>query len=100
MKSLPTNETRTWAIINTIQQIIRGRTNATGTVTLETGTTTTTVQDDNVAPGDTILLSPQNADAADELLTVWVSATAKGEFTLTHSNDVTTRTFRYLVAGG
>jgi hypothetical protein len=100
MKSIPVTETRLWLVIKTVQQLIQGRTNATGTVTLATGATTTVVLDANVAPGDVILLSPLNADAAGEVPTLYVSATDKGTFTLTHANDVTTRTFGYKVAGG
>ena len=100
MKSIPVTETRLWPIIKTVQQLIQGRTNATGAVTLTTSSTTTVVLDANVAPGDVILLSPLNADAAAEVPTLYVAATDKGTFTLTHTSAGTTRTFGYKVAGG
>lgn len=97
-----TDENRLPVIIQAIRKLAEGRQNAHGTVTLTTGATTTTVSNQIVAPEDVILLSPTNADAAGEVGagTIYVSAVAKGEFTLTHANAGTTRTFGYVVIGG
>lgn len=98
MKSLAENEGRLWVIVNTIRQMLRGRTNATGSFSLTNSTTTTTVTDEKVNTDDCVLLMPLTAAAAAD--GAWVSAVAKGSFTVTHTSATTARTFRYLVAGG
>lgn len=103
MKSPPLQETRPFAIVTAIRQLIQGRNNATGTVTLTASTTTTTVTSDIVNDSDTVLLSPMTANAAAEIGngTIYVSTVSKGSFVLTHANAVSTdRTFRYAVFGG
>lgn len=82
-----------------LQQLAAGRSNAVGTVTCSTGTSTT-VTDANCSPDSKINLSPTTANAAAALTNVYVSAKAAGSFTLTHgsttSND---RTFDYSIQG-
>jgi hypothetical protein len=89
-------------IVLAIQQIAAGRSNATGTVTLATGSATTTVTTSNCAAGSTPILTPATANAATELGngTIYVSAVANGSFTITHANSATTgRTFLYAILG-
>lgn len=83
-----------------IRQLASGRSNATGTVTLATGVTTTTVTNVNCSIEAQILLSPKTANAAGAVATTFVSAVANGSFTLTHANLGTTdRTFGYVFLG-
>jgi bifunctional N-acetylglucosamine-1-phosphate-uridyltransferase/glucosamine-1-phosphate-acetyltransferase GlmU-like protein len=96
-------ENRPYVINTAIRQLAQGRNNATGSVTLAASVTSTVVTSDIVNDTDTVLLSPMTANAAAEIGagTAYVSAVAKGSFTITHANAVSTdRTFRYAVFGG
>jgi hypothetical protein len=95
-------ETDLKKIVLAIQQIAAGRSNAVGSVTLATGSATTTVTTANCAQGSTPILMPASANAAAEVGngTMHVSAVANGSFTITHANLATTgRTFLYAILG-
>ena len=100
-----TNETDLKKIVLAIQQLAAGRSNAVGTVTLATGSATTTVTPNQagiIASGSTPILTPTTANAATEIGngTLYVSAVANGSFTITHANSATTgRTFLYAILG-
>lgn len=96
------NETDLKKIILAIQQLAAGRSNATGSVTLATGSATTTVTTANCAAGSTPILTPASANAATEVGngTMFISAVMNGSFTITHANSATAgRTFLYAIAG-
>lgn len=96
------NETDLKKIVLALQQLAAGRSNAVGSVTLATGSTTTVVPASNCASGSTPFLTPASADAASELGngTMYVSTVANGSFTITHANSATTgRTFLYAILG-
>lgn len=83
-------------IITAINQLIQGRSNATGSVTLSTGTSTVVTKTD--IPADAaVFLSPQTASAA---ATAWQITVGTGQFTITHASGAADRTFRWLVIGG
>ena len=93
-----------------IQQLGAGRSNAVGSVTLATGSATTTVSVANgaitqsglIAPGSVPILIPTTANAATEFGagTWYISAVAKDSFTITHTNSGTTgRTFLWAIVG-
>lgn len=95
-------ETDLKKVILALQQLAAGRSNATGTVTLATGASTTVVSDPNCAVGTVPLLTPASANAATEMGngTMYVSAVANGAFTVTHANSATAgRTFLYALQG-
>lgn len=95
-------ETDLKKIVLAIQQLAAGRSNAVGSVTLATGSSTTTASTPNCAAGSTPILTPASANAATELGngTMYVSAVANGSFTITHANSATTgRTFLYAILG-
>ena len=95
-------ETDLKKIVLAIQQLAAGRSNAVGSVTLATGSSTTTVSTPNCATGSTPILTPATANAATELGngTMYVSAVANGFFTITHANSATTgRTFLFALLG-
>jgi hypothetical protein len=95
-------ETDLKKVILALQQLAAGRSNATGTVTLATGASTTVVSDPNCAAGTVPLLTPMTANAATEVGngTVYVSTVANGSFTIAHANSSTTgRTFLYALQG-
>lgn len=88
-------------VATVVNNILSGKQNNTGSVTLATSTTTTAVTDYIVGPESVILLMPTNAAGAAELAAggMYVSARAKNTFTITHANAGTTRTFDYVVIG-
>lgn len=89
------------AIRDAVNQIIRGRSNATGRVTLPTSGTSTVVTKANVSADSEVVLIPRNADAAAELAAgTCYAVAAQGSFTITHAMSATTRDFGYLVIGG
>jgi hypothetical protein len=95
-------ETDLKKVILALQQLAAGRSNATGTVTLATGASTTVVSDPNCATGTVPLLTPASLNAATEIGngTLYVSAVANGSFTITHANSATAgRTFLYALQG-
>ncbi|MGC2780723.1 MAG: hypothetical protein WA418_34315 [Bradyrhizobium sp.] len=95
-------ETDLKKIILALQQLAAGRSNAVGSVTLSSGTSTTVVADKNCSVSSTPILTPATASAAAELGngTIYVSAVANGAFTLTHtSSAATTRAFLYALLG-
>jgi len=97
-------ETDLKKIVLAIQQLAAGRSNATGTVTLASSGTTTTVtptQAGIIAMGSTPILTPMTANAATEVGngTMYVSAVANGSFTITHSSGVASRTFLWAILG-
>lgn len=83
-----------------VRQLVRGRCNAVGTVTLAAGVTTTTVTAPFVvAAGSGISLMPTTANAAAALATTFLTP-ANGSFTITHANNAQTdRTFRWSARG-
>ena len=99
---LPT-ETAIWRIVQAVIQLVEGRHNAAGTVTLATGAATTTVvSHPNCGADCSPQITARNAAAAAEMGagTVYVSAVANGSFTITHSASASARVFGYTVTGG
>jgi hypothetical protein len=96
------NETDLKKIVLAIQQLAAGRSNATGSVTLATGSATTTVPAANCAAGSTPILTAASANAATEVGngTMFVTMVTNGSFTITHANSATAgRTFLYAILG-
>lgn len=90
-------------IITAIRQLIQGRNNATGSVTLTSGVTTTTVSNVRINSNGAIFLTPRTANAAAEQGAggLYVSSIDAGSFELTHANNgQTDRTFDYICLGG
>lgn len=90
-------------IVRTIIQVVCGRHNATGEVTLRTNQATTVVNHENCSIDSVPLLAPLTAVAAAEIGngTIFISSIVNGSFTITHANSATAnRKFRYSVAGG
>jgi len=103
VKILDARETRLPIIVNTINQLAHGRSVVAGSVTLTVNVATTTVSNAVIPAGCYPQLTPASANAATEMGngTIYVSAVAKGSFTITHSNSGTTgRTFYWHAVGG
>ena len=98
MRGIDRRERDLTRIIEIIQQLIEGRSNGAGQVTLRAGQTTTTVTSLVIAADSLPQLTPTTANAAAALATTYISAVAQGSFTLTHANAATLdRTFNWQV---
>lgn len=96
------NSMEDWAYVlaRTINELLKGRANNTGTVTLTAGTTTTTVTNNVFQSTSVPVLMPTTANAAGALATTYVSSRTTGSFVLTHANAGSTdRSFLYLFWG-
>lgn len=90
-------------IASAVRHLIEGRSNAAGSVTLRANQTTTTVTSDVIPAGCFPQLTPSSATAATAVGGghIYVSAVAKGSFTITHNNTADTdRTFHWHAIGG
>lgn len=84
----------------TLNQVVKGRGNNTGTVTLTANAASTVVADNQFESSMVPALTPTTANAAAALATTYVSARAYGSFTLTHANNAQTdKTFLYTRRG-
>lgn len=82
------------AIIN----ILRGKLNNTGSVTLTASSATTTLTDIRIGKDAVILFQPTTANAAAELATLYPGTPGDGTVTLNHANNAQTdRTFKYAI---
>ncbi len=87
-------------IVGAVQELTKGRSNAVGSVTLTTSTTTTAVTFMNCGSDSVVVLSPKTANAAGALATTYISAVTNGGFTITHaSNGQADRTFGFACTG-
>lgn len=85
-------------IATTINELLRGRANNAGSLTLAASVTTTQVIDTRVKLTTRVFLSPRSANACAALTGLYVSDVADGSFTLTHASTATTdRTFDYVL---
>lgn len=80
-----------------INQLIVGRINSIGEITIANGTTSTVVTDPNAYARSVPLLIPTNAAAA--AISPYVSARSLNSFTLTHANPGASATFIYALLG-
>lgn len=101
-KVLPYEATNPREISLVVNNILNGKLNSTGSVTLTASTTTTAVSDERVGKESIILFMPLTANSASEQGngTMYVSTRADGSFTITHANNTQTdRQFGYIVIG-
>jgi hypothetical protein len=89
--------------VTAINQLMQGRSNATGQVTLTASAATTVLSKTTVNEDAEVFLIPRTANAAAELAagTAYISDVSRGSFTITHANNAQSdRTFGYIVIGG
>lgn len=88
-------------VSDVVNNILAGKQNNTGSVTLTNSATSTAITDYRVGADSVILFMPITSDAASEQAAggMYVSARGKNTFTITHTNDTTTRSFAYVVIG-
>lgn len=91
-------------IVQVVRQILEGRSNAVGTVTLTANAASTTVPAPTCGAQSLPFLFPMTAHAAAELASgncfVLASNVSNGQFIISHSNNAQTdRTFGWLAIG-
>src|SRR6266699_3468162 len=77
-------------------ELVKGRNNATGVVTLTSGAASTTISAVNCSNTSAVFLIPMTANAAAALTTTYIRPVdvLRGSFTITHANNgQTDRTF-------
>jgi len=74
------------AVAEIVNSIMDGKTNNTGTITLNSGGTSTTLTDARIGAESVIIMTPMTSNAAKEFGTCYVSARTNGSATLTHQN--------------
>lgn len=100
--TLNPGETDPRRITDVVRQLMEGRSNATGTVTLAAGVVSTTVAAQTCAPTSTVHLTPATANAAAAYPTTFVlkANISSRQFVISHANNgQTDRTFYFEVRG-
>lgn len=83
-----------------VQNILQGKTNNVGSLTLTANAAATTLSDKRIGANSSILLMATTANAAGALATTYFTAFGDGTCTVNHANNAQTdRTFRYAVIG-
>ena len=84
-----------------VNNLVEGKSNNTGTVTLAVASaTTTTLYDERIGYDSVIVFMPTTTNAASAMTNLYVSAKTQGSATLTHSaNTAADKTYGYIVVG-
>lgn len=88
-------------ISEVVNNLVEGKSNNTGTITLAVASaTTTTLNDERIGYDSVIVFMPTTANAASAMTNLYVSAKTQGSATLTHSaNTAADKTYGYIVVG-
>jgi len=88
-------------ISEVVNNLVEGKSNNTGMVTLAVASaTTTTLYDERIGYDSVIVFMPTTANAASAMTNLYVSAKTQGSATLTHSaNTSADKTYGYIVVG-
>ena len=98
-RSLPAFGGDQRAVAEVVRNIMDGKTNNTGAITLTQSQTTTTLTDARIGATTVILFSPLNDKGAAELGTLYVSARGQGTATLTHGSHNFDMKYVYALIG-
>ena len=83
-----------------VNNAMNGKTNNSGTFTLATSVTETTVSNERAGFDSIIVLSPRTENAAAELDHTYIKTKAKGSFIIGHRNTSHTDvTYDYIIVG-
>ena len=85
---------------NTLNLVLSGKLNVTGTVTLTASAASTVLNDIRIGTSTFIGLMPTTANAAGALATTYIGTRGNGTATITHANNAQAdKTFVYLAIG-
>ena len=83
-----------------VNNAMNGKTNNSGTFTLATSVTETTVSNERAGYDSVIVLSPTTENAAAESSYTYIKTKAKGSFIIGHRNTSNTNvTYDYIIVG-
>lgn len=102
IQTLPAAEKDVFKIVATIIQLVQGRSNAVGSISLTANASSTVVTAVNCAVGSTVILTPMSAHAAAEIAAgaLYISLVSNGSFTISHANNAQTdRNFSWAAYG-
>lgn len=100
--TLSPSERDLFKIVMAVRQLMEGRSNAVGDVTLTANAGTTTVSAPNCGPGSKVVLFPQTANAAAAVPTTYITLAniTAGQFVITHANNAQTdKSFSWVALG-
>ena len=87
-------------IVDAINNILKGKLNNGGELTLTANSATSTLTDIRIGIDSVILIQPTTANAAAALANVYFGTPGDGTVTVNHANNAQTdRSFRYVVIG-
>lgn len=87
-------------LADAINNMLRGKLNNGGEVTLTANSATTTLTDIRIGSESVVLMQPTTANAAGALSGLYFGTPGNGTVTINHANDANTdKTFRYAVIG-
>ena len=87
-------------IVGVLNNVLAGKLNNTGTVTLTANSATTTLTDSRIGANSVIYFMPTTVNAASELPLIYFVTFLKGSCVVTHANNAhTDKTFVYTVTG-
>lgn len=101
-RRLPYEATDAREISQVVNNILEGKLNSTGSVTLTASAASTVVNDNRAGYESVILFMPKTANAAAEQAAggMFVSSRGKQTFTITHANNSQSdRSFDYIIIG-
>jgi hypothetical protein len=99
---LPFSTKESIKFVDSINNIIKGRSENYGQVTLTANAASTTVTNANISEVSEIMLSPKTANAAAALATTYIpeATILNGSFVIQHANNAQTdKTFGYVWVG-
>ena len=87
-------------IVNAINAILRGRSNAVGTITLDPLAASTVIEDPRISADSSIHLQPTNGITAACCTSTYISSIGNGTATITHlSTGDLDKTYKYTIHG-
>tara|TARA_R100001509_G_scaffold165702_1_gene149096 strand:+ start:10603 stop:10926 length:324 start_codon:yes stop_codon:yes gene_type:complete len=84
---------------NAINNILDGKLNSTGSLTLGTVGTTTTITDARIGVNSVILLMPTTVKAAEDMDNIYFTGLGDGTATVNHTHNSHVRTYKYVIIG-
>ena len=98
--SMPDNSQHLRLVSTTLNNVMDGKLNSTGDITLNANATSTTLSDARIGGDSVIVFMPITANGKTADNNLFVSARQSGQATLTHaSSSNTDQNFAYIVVG-
>lgn len=87
-------------VANVLNNVLKGKLNNTGTLTLTANAATTTLTDSRIGANSVISLMPTTANAASAISTTYFGTFLDGSCVITHTNNAQVdKTFSFTVTG-